>query len=466
MHDPSNTPVSDVPPFLPDAVRVFRCTRWSFDPVASEATFEYALDEDIVLQEVFTFAPPSQSLSSARRLAFERVLAHLHLAAGLSYYKLAAPPTVRIECGTWTDDEIAFHRTLLAKGLGEYSWHNDLEAELLPAFEYRAGRPEPAVVGLALDAGALVPVGGGKDSCVTIEALRAARVSVTLVTINRYPVIQDVIDAAALPDLAVRRVLDPQLAVLNANGARNGHVPVTAIVSLAAAAAAILHGHDAVIMSNERSASEGNVLYRGVEINHQWSKSDEAEQLLAGLLASITPELSYFSLLRPLSELDIARRFAQSCSRYLDSFSSCNAAFRLDPLRRVSRWCGRCPKCQFVYLALATVLERSTLVEILGDELFAASPVDGFRALLGLTEWKPFECVGASIECRVALRLLLDEHHGGERRDGWSGHVVLQELAAEVVAAGMWPNVDDVAAVFEATGGFAPPKYVHLLVDA
>ena len=424
------------------------------------ATFEYALDDHVHLREVFTFPSPPEPLTQVRRTAFERVLAHLHVAAGLSYYKLAAPPCVRIECGAWTDDEIVFHRTLLAKGLGEYSWKNGLDAELLPAFEYRAAEKSAPVTALSLDAGPLVPVGGGKDSCVTIEALRAMGRPVTLVTVNRYPVIQEVIDAAELPDLAVRRVLDPQLAALNAGGARNGHVPVTAIVSLAVIATAILHGHDAVVMSNERSASEGNVLYQGVEINHQWSKSDEAEQMMANLVASITPELSYFSLLRPLSELAIARRFAQTCGRYLDSFSSCNAAFRLDPSRRVSRWCGNCPKCQFVYLALATALDRSTLMRIWGGELFMTSPIHGFRELLGLTDWKPFECVGERLECRVAIRLLTD----GERE--WADHTVLQLLAAEVVAAGLWPTATDVEAVFVTAAGFAPDRYARLLVDA
>ena len=453
-------------PFDPTAITTFRAVSCSYDDATATATFTYALDTSdaivITCVETFTFPPPPVPLTAPRRAAFERLLAQLFLAAGLSYYKLAAPPTVRIEWGLWTIDEIAFHRRLLAKGLGEFSFVNDLDPELSPAFEYRSvAVPREPVRGLELDRGPLVPVGGGKDSCVSIEALRAAGIAPTLVTVNRYPVIQDVIDDAALPDLAVRRVLDPKLRDLNARGARNGHVPATAIVSLAACACAVLHGHDAVVMSNERSASEGNVSYRGVEINHQWSKSAEAELMLRSLVADITPDLAYFSLLRPLSELSIAQRFAATCERYVDSFSSCNAAFRLDPARRVSRWCGQCPKCQFVYLALATVLDRPTLQRIWGLELFESSPIHGFETLLGLSEWKPFECVGETHECAVALWLV-------RSRDEWHGHAVLDALAARLAVAGSSATEADVDEVLRSSADatlVVPKLYVHVLED-
>jgi UDP-N-acetyl-alpha-D-muramoyl-L-alanyl-L-glutamate epimerase len=461
--------------FDPEAIATFRFVDRSWEhsgPASDEAaptaeqtwtaTFTYALDAAdgstvVTCQERFVFPVPAEPVNQACAAALDRVLAHLCLVAGLSYFKLAAPRHVVVEDavlpGGWHIDDIAFHRSVLAKGLGEFSFMNNLPAELCPTWSFRAS-PAPAPhTGLGLQQGhPLVPVGGGKDSCVSIEALRNAGHAPTLITVNRYPVIQEVITDAALPDLAVKRLLDPQLRDLNAAGARNGHVPATAIVSFAVLAAALLHGHDSVVMSNERSASEGNVIYQGVEINHQWSKSAEAEAMLRARIASITPELTYFSLLRPLSELAIARAFAATCGRYLTSFSSCNAAFRLDPASRVSRWCGHCPKCQFVYLALATSLSRETLVDIWGDELFTSSPVDGFRALLGLTEWKPFECVGESGECRVALKLLSESIE-------WSVHPVVAALVAEVRESGHWPSADEVAAVFASEPTIIPAPY-------
>jgi UDP-N-acetyl-alpha-D-muramoyl-L-alanyl-L-glutamate epimerase len=452
--------------FDPTAIATFRFVERAFDETNGIVRFGYALDDEhgqtiVSCTEEYHFGIPNEPLNEPRRQVLGRLLGHLGLVAGLSYYKLAAPPTVVIEDdaqpGGWLADEIAFHRTVLAKGLGEFSFMNGLPAELTPTYSYRSvAAPLVPIAGLALQNGPLVPVGGGKDSCVSIEVLRAAGISPTMITVNRYPVIQEVITDATLPDIAVRRVLDPQLRALNEAGALNGHVPATAIVSFAVLCAAVIHGHDAAIMSNERSASEGNVVYQGVEINHQWSKSLEAEEMIRARLAAITPELAYFSLLRPLSELSIAQRFAATCQRYFESFSSCNAAFRLDPARRVSRWCGHCPKCQFVYLALATALRRETLERIWGAELFATSPIDGFRALLGLSEWKPFECVGESGECRVALSLLAEHEQ-------WGDHPIVAQLAEEVLLAQRWPDHDEAVAIFSPESAFVPQQYAHLL---
>lgn len=430
---------------------------WGAEVVGVE--FVYQLDTDgtsepLVCTERYEF-PVRNTPDSSRRDAFDRLSNHLGMVAGLSYYKLAAPKRVVVDVGTWTMNQLSAHQEILANGLGEFCFVNGLDPNLRPQYSATmiGDAPPPVVVGL--HAGPLVPVGGGKDSCVSIEALRRADMAPTLITVNRYPVISEVIADAGLNDLAVRRLLDPQIADLNARGAMNGHVPATAIVSLAVACAAVLNGHDAVVMSNERSASEGNVRYRGFEINHQWSKSADAEQTLRSLIESEVDGLAYFSLLRPLSELGIARAFAATCGRYLKSFSSCNAAFRLDPARRVSRWCGHCPKCQFVYLALATSLSRSTLETIWGAELFATSPTQGFLALLGLSEWKPFECVGESEECRVALAMVCESPE-------WTTHPTIAALTTAVRAAGKWPTEQQRRAAFlpQAAPGI-PKQYVH-----
>lgn len=446
--------------FDPGSVQEFRYVSRSLDPGTGVAELRYALDE-LELVERFTFPMPAGPVPAARREAAMRLLDHLWLVAGLSYYKLAAPPVVSIEAGAFHESDIALHRLLLTRGLGEFCFVNGLDPELRPAYRWTSLAAAPApVTGLAADRGPLVPVGGGKDSCVTIEALRHAGFDPTLVTVRRFPIIQDVIDASGLPDLAVERVLDPMLRALNDRGALNGHVPATAIVSFAVLVTAALHGFDAVLMSNERSASEGNVSYRGVDINHQWSKSDEAEIAIAAAVARVSPELVWASLLRPLSELHISQLFAQWCGRYLGTFSSCNRSQVMDAAVRVRRWCGQCPKCQFVYLALATSLPRATLEEIFGSELFASSPIEGFRSLLGLTAWKPFECVGESGECRVALSML-------SRSAEWAEHPIICALIDEVRAAGTWASADEERAVFSpwptAAAIASSGKYAHIL---
>ena len=58
-----------------------------------------------------------------------------------------------------------------------------------------------------------------------------------------------------LPIVRAGREIDPQLLRSRELGFLNGHVPVTGILSAIAVMAAVLDGRDAVVMSNEWSAS-------------------------------------------------------------------------------------------------------------------------------------------------------------------------------------------------------------------
>ncbi len=165
-----------------------------------------------------------------------------------------------------------------------------------------------------------------------------------------------------------RRELDPELGRLNESGALNGHVPVTAIVTAAALLCASLNGYDTVAMANERSASAGNLSWDGVEVNHQFSKSLRVERLLDGALEELDAPVRAFSVLRPASELAIARAFAR-LDRYHGAFTSCNTIFRLDPELRGTSWCCECPKCRFVFLALAPFSTPEHLRGIFGRDL-------------------------------------------------------------------------------------------------
>jgi hypothetical protein len=271
-------------------------------------------------------------------------------------------------------------------------------------------------------------------------------------SVNPNPVIVNVNAASGIPALAARRRLDPHLFELNRAGALNGHIPVTAINSLIAIATAVLHGLGPVVMSNERSASDPNLIWNGHEVNHQWSKGVEAEGLLrAAVTAHAGLTEPYFSLLRSLSELHIARLFARYRA-YDDVVTSCNKAFKLhDP---TARWCGDCPKCRFVFLALAPFMERSRLAHIFGTDLFAdPAQVPGYLELLGIDAHKPFECVGEVEESLVALSMLDDDAP------------VLVALRAAVPAAG-WAAASRENVFTPGGPNFVPPAYAKALADA
>ncbi|GAA4683407.1 hypothetical protein [Phytohabitans rumicis] len=418
----------------------------SFDPATGVAALPYELD-DLAFTETVTFALPAGEPPQA----FHRVLELLHLVAGVSYFKVGAPPEV-VTTTPLSAPAVAFLNAVYSKGMAEYAYRNDLPHVLSLSVSAPTAVPAEPVAGR--DGRPLSAVGGGKDSIVTLEALRHAGLDPVPFAVNPNWVIDSVFAASGLTPLAARRKLDPRLFELNAAGALNGHIPVTAINSLIAVATAVLHGLGPVVMSNERSASDPNLLWNGHEINHQWSKGVEAEGLLrAALTAHAGLADPYFSLLRSRSELHIARSFA-SITAYDDVVTSCNAAFKLHDAS--ARWCGHCPKCRFVFLALAPFMPRARLVGIFGADLLAdPTQIPGYKELLGLDGHKPFECVGEVEESLVALSLLRD---GAE----WAGAPVVSELAAAVPGAA-WTAAASSDVFVPGGPHFVPPGYAKVL---
>ncbi|MEA2185943.1 MAG: UDP-N-acetyl-alpha-D-muramoyl-L-alanyl-L-glutamate epimerase [Solirubrobacteraceae bacterium] len=410
--------------FDPSAYRALRFVDRSLDE-AGRVRLRYALDDAIEFEEEFELPmPPGGPRAPAQ--VIDRLLSLLHWVAGVSYYKIAAPPEVACDTGSPPPATAALLEALYSEGLGEFAVANGLRRLPRPAFP----------VAPAIDAGSppghdrlrrvLVPVGGGKDSAVAIEIVRRSGLELALFSIGNAPPINRTVEVAQLPRLLVTRRLDPGLGALNARGALNGHVPVTAIVSCVALLTAALHGFDAVALANERSASAGSQIWDGVEVNHQFSKSARVETLLAAALAEAAPELQIFSVLRPASELAIARAFAR-LDQYHPAFTSCNKVFRLDPALRASSWCGDCDKCRFVFLVLAPFLEPSALVRIFGHAMLDDdAQYDGFALLTATGGYKPFECVGEVQESVAAIRLLAEDPR-------WRDQRVVRRLAIDVL---------------------------------
>ncbi len=297
-----------LPTFEPTSSRTFRFLARDLDD-DGRVTLRYALD-DVQFVEEFLL-PAGTRVGVADRARVDGLLALLHWVAGVSYFKTAAPPRVACETGAPPPATAALLQSLYSEGLGEFAFTNRLPALPRPSFPVgsaparrTAGPPAPL-------SRVLLPIGGGKDSIVALECARRAGVEVGLFSVGAAPPIVRTADVAGLPHLVALRHLDPGLGALNRAGALNGHVPVTAIVACVALLVAALHGFDAVALSNERSASHGSVRWDGVDVNHQFSKGWRAETLLREALAEVAPDVQLFSLLRPASELAVARAFAR-----------------------------------------------------------------------------------------------------------------------------------------------------------
>jgi hypothetical protein len=411
--------------FDPAAFRTFRFLSRELD-AHGHVTLRYALDEEISFVERFEL-PIDGPLSERERERVDGLLSLLHWVAGVSYFKSAAPLEVSCESGAPTPAVATLLEALYSEGLGELAYTNALSELPRPAFP-RAQRPTAAASERRADPleRILVPVGGGKDSAVALEIIRRSGREMSLFSVGNAPPIARTVAAAGLPHLIARRHLDPGLAQLNRAGALNGHVPITAIISCVALITAALGGFDAVAMANERSASAGNLSWDGIEVNHQFSKGLSAERLLAAAAAEVGTGVRLFSILRPASELAIARAFARM-QAYHGAFTSCNAIFRIDPELRATSWCCDCPKCRFVFLALAPFLSPEQLCEVFGcDLLDDESQFAGFALLTATGGHKPFECVGEEQESIAAIRLLAEDER-------WNGRAVVRRLIAEVL---------------------------------
>jgi hypothetical protein len=335
----------------------------------------------------------------------------LYLLAGVSYYKTSAAPLIDLGELQTTRTERDFLHTFYVNGLGEFAYRNGLDLRGLRVEGPEAGTVSPA--SYDPDAGRpLIPFGGGIDSIVTVASLAAGHPGAALCVVEppnqRFAAIEDAAATTALPVTRIVRTIDPLVRRSAELGFLNGHVPVTAIISAAALVAAVLDRRDAVVLSNEWSASVPTLVTDGRPVNHQWSKSESFEQAFGDLvLSTLGPCISVFSYLRPRTELWVAQQFA-SLTQYHGTFRSCNRAFHQDPAQRLDHWCGRCDKCCFVDLVLAPFMDRVELEAVFaGDEPLQNPRNEGrFETLLGLGAGiKPFECVGDTDECRAALVL-------------------------------------------------------------
>ena len=411
-----------------DTPATFTFDSYHFDRSTGQISLKYSFDNSIKFEEVVTI-PVNDSVEYDEP-KLDRALFALHLIAGISYYKAYIPKNIEVRSGSLSEVQAEFWNTVYTKGMGEFFYRNDIDFRGLVQFPY--GRVDEIVNKVEVKGkdkdkvNALVPIGGGKDSIVTIETLKKLGVDVTLFRVGQHPLIEKQAEIAGCPLLNIKRQISPTLFELNEQGALNGHIPITAYNSFVAIVTAILHGYDAIIFSNERSANIGNTEMYDMEVNHQWSKSLECEEMIQSYIQQyISSNLDYYSLLRPHSELAITKEFVEY-PQYLHHSTSCNANWRILKEKPDELW-GTDSKSVFVFALYAAFLEKETIVDIFKRNLFDDPDVlDTYRELMGLQGIKPFECVGTPDETKAAFLLA---HERGE----WESSIAMKMFTEEVL---------------------------------
>ena len=368
--------------------------------------------------------------ASFERLAkrqLDNFVFHLGLMEIPSYWKATCSPTIIVEAGFLNKEQIAWWKDLIVCGMGEFFYRNHIDftkpnfltitstGSVLNSVLNLVKHPQKRV---------LVPVGGGKDAVVTLELLKKAGVPVTPFVLNQKPEQKRILGLAKVgKPIIVERTIDPKLLELNRKGYLNGHTPFSAYLAFLSVLCAVVFDYKYVALSNERSSNEGNIKYHGKIINHQYSKSFEFEKKFRQYSKKyLAKNIEYFSFLRPLYELQIAKIFARY-PKYFPAFLSCNEANKTKSgtKKPSGKWCGKCAKCLFVWISLYPFVKEKQLVNIFKKNLFkdqALIPL--IEQLTGERGFKPFECVGTTKESKVALALSREKKKDHKILNSWN----------------------------------------------
>ena len=380
----------------------------------NEVTLQWSVGERR-FREILRFpVPVPDSAASAS------VLDLLCVVAAVSCAKAFAPCVVEAPGIVLTGAGRALVESAFGAGMAEFAHSTRIDDPiLLDDTPFRGDAPANGL-GDPYFGRPLVPVGGGRDSAVVATALLG--LDPYLLSIGGSDAARRTAATLRRDLLVVERTIDPQIMELNAAGAPNGHIPITAITMLASVVAAIAVGSPVVVMANEASASNPTRTVGGRAINHQHSKSFDFELLLDAALRSVGSPTLCVSALRNATDTRIARVFAQRCTPLHSEFVSCNRAGVRDPARRSRGWCGDCAKCRSIALSLAPHMSPAQVAGIIGvDLLDDESQMQGFADLMD-PERKPFECVQTVEEARAAIGALTESPQ-------WRDHAVVRGLA-------------------------------------
>ena len=372
--------------------------------------FGFEGEKNIDFTEKISFSPVAFKIPET---LLKSLLDNLMLILGVSYWKAYCPKEIEIKDNFLTREQAEFWNTVYTKGMGEFYYKNKIDFRELINFPYNNKKAKGPTL-FPRQNRSLVGIGGGKDSIVAAELLRKSNKQFDLVT-SGFPIQIEIAKMIGGRVINTFRQIDPKLLELNKEkGTYNGHIPISVYYAFLILLMAALFDYKYAVVGNEKSANYGNVEYLGQMINHQWSKSEEFENLFKKYVKKfITPDIEYSSPLRNMTELQVVEGFVKY-PKYFKVFSSCNKNFKISrpsfAKASAGKWCGECAKCLFVFICLAAFLPKKGVLNIFGKNLFEdKSLIPLFEELIGVRNFKPFECVGTPEEVKEALKKIVEK---------------------------------------------------------
>lgn len=396
---------------------IYQKYTYEFERDGLAITFYFKIEPDILFApKIFIRNIDKKYFESIDKGILDNLIFHLGLAEIPTYWKSTCSPEIFIACGHLSAPQRTWWKSLTERGLGEFFYVNHINFSGKNFFTITSAankniHKRTASLNKRGGDAFLVPMGGGKDSLVTVEILKRAGKKFRTMVLGNVPA---ALHAAAashnVRPIRVDRTIDQKLLLLNKQGYLNGHTPFSSYLAFLSTLCGVLFGYHTVVLSQERSANENNTKFKHHFINHQYSKSFAFEKKFRAYAKKyLAADISYFSILRPLYEIQIAQAFSRF-PKYFRTFRSCNVGLK----RNV--WCGHCAKCLAIYILLSPFLPHKTLVKIFRKDLFRDESLwPEVLALLGRSDNKPFECVSTKKETSLALSLALQKY-ASERR--------------------------------------------------
>lgn len=370
---------------------------------------------DFEIKDLIKFKPTLKVPYNKNVHYDEKLLEKIIFSSGLaeipSYWKAVCSPNIIIECGKLDDYQTSWLKKLIYNGLGEFFYVNGINPSYEDFVTIKSYGDNLKVHDNNNYSGYLVAVGGGKDSLTSLEILKDIKNKKAFIMNNRKICFTSANIAGIKNEdiINVERLFDKSIIELNNKGFLNGHTPLSSCIAFISYLTAYLNGIKYVVLSNESSANESSV--KGTNINHQYSKSLEFENDFREYTSKyLTDKIEYFSLLRPLSELQIMKIFTKY-PKYFNNFISCNNGGKRKNIGKTDGWCLTCPKCLFIYILMRNFVDNKTLVNIFKEDLLEKKDMlKYFLELLGKTESKPFECVGTVGEVNFVVNNLIEKN--------------------------------------------------------
>jgi len=381
-----------------------------------EISFSFSIEPGISFNpKVIIKQVTPEKLEGVEKGVIDNFAFHLGLIEIPSYWKVTCSPQIVVSTGSLDSYQIDWWTDLLLKGMGQFFYENKINFKKKNFVRFLADNTSKKIKGKAhvQGNGILIPLGGGKDSALTTQLLgrnfpgRGAFILKSIgVRSNIEPSIQ-MAKKGKLKDLVlIERVFDRKLFELNKKGFLNGHTPFSAYLAFLSVLCGYIFKYKNVAFSNEKSSNEENIKYLSKSINHQYTKTFEFEEKFREYNREFLSNINYFSFLRPLYEIQIAKIFSHY-PKYFNIVRSCNVGIKQNSWE----WCSRCSKCLSTFILLYPFFEPKRILQVFPGNLYKdESLFPLLDSLVSPEKVKPFECVGTREELKIGLYLSMKKN--------------------------------------------------------